>query len=62
MRDAHEQCHSCLQLYVYDFEVRCIRCDAAGCQFCAVRVEGEWICLGCKQEEETDGGSRDVEG
>jgi len=59
MRNAHEQCSSCLQLYAYEYEVRCVQCDGAACQFCAVRVEGEWICLGCK--ETTDAGSRDVE-
>jgi hypothetical protein len=60
MRDAHEQCSSCLQLYAYEAEIRCVHCDAAGCQFCAVRVEREWVCVICK--EENDGRSRDVEG
>jgi hypothetical protein len=59
MIHAHEQCSSCLQSYSYELEVRCVRCDGAACQFCAVRVVSEWICLGCK--EGSDDGSRDVE-
>jgi hypothetical protein len=59
MRGAQEQCTSCLQLYAYELEVRCVLCDAAACEFCAVRVEGRWHCLTCK--EEGDGGARDVE-
>jgi hypothetical protein len=59
MTHAHEQCSSCLQIYAYELEVRCMHCDGAACQFCAVRIASQWICLGCK--EESDGGSRDVE-
>jgi hypothetical protein len=59
MRDAHEQCSACLQLYVYELEVRCVVCDSAGCQFCAVRVDGAWTCVSCKEEPDAD--ARDVE-
>ena len=57
---SHEQCSRCLQLYAYELEVRCVHCDAAGCQFCAVRVDAAWVCLACK-EENADGRARDVE-
>jgi hypothetical protein len=60
MRHSHEQCSSCLQLYAYETEVRCAHCDAAGCEFCAVRVEQVWYCVDCK-EEIAHVGTRDVE-
>jgi hypothetical protein len=65
MRDAHEQCPSCLQLYVYELEVRCVHCDGPACQFCAVRVAGVWICAPCNRPggdmEERNDYSRNVE-
>ena len=61
----HEQCGSCFQLYAYELEVRCVRCDGAACPFCMVRVSAEWVCAACTEEEGdeevTNGGSRHVE-
>ena len=55
-----EQCPACLQLYVYELEVRCARCDEPACPFCAIEAR-VWICHSCVEEED-DVRARDVEG
>jgi hypothetical protein len=54
-----EQCAHCAQIYRYEWEHHCSVCDGPVCPFCVVRVEAEWMCLGCK--EEGDAGARVLE-
>ncbi|HJL17580.1 MAG TPA: hypothetical protein RMH99_18090 [Sandaracinaceae bacterium LLY-WYZ-13_1] len=41
---ATERCPRCEQLYAYELEVHCVRCDLPICPFCVVRVRGEPTC------------------
>ena len=54
-----EQCTHCSQIYRYEWQLHCSVCDGPVCPFCVIRVEAEWVCLGCK--DESDDGARDVE-
>ncbi|HEX5046103.1 MAG TPA: hypothetical protein VFX89_03200 [Gammaproteobacteria bacterium] len=54
-----EQCTHCVQVYRYEWEHRCSVCDGPVCPFCVIRVEAQWICVGCKEESDAD--ARDVE-
>jgi hypothetical protein len=56
---AAEQCSHCLQVYAYELEVRCTRCDGAACPFCLTRIDAEWVCVVCTEETDADEG--DVE-
>jgi hypothetical protein len=48
-----------LQSYRIDMERRCARCDDGLCSFCAVEIETDWVCVGCKEDPRD--GARDVE-
>jgi hypothetical protein len=54
-----EQCPDCLQLYAYEFELRCYDCDASLCPFCVFHMDAHWLCFGCK--EATNARPGDVE-
>ena len=57
---SHEQCAHCLQLYAYEAQVHCVRCDGPACPFCVVRIDTELICIGCT-EDDANADTRDVE-
>ena len=54
-----EQCAHCLQLYRLEWQRHCSACDGPVCPFCVIRIESQWMCFACKDED--DDSASDVE-